>query len=409
MRGRMHSTSRQPPAFTYAHHTSSTGGSLDFDMSFAGIDLINDPINIDNSAFDLLAGKDVCPLAEFCMAYPDPFDQSARAFSVPATQFDPVVGQIASDQSSPDANDYNPRDYWLWNTGATKNTPALVTHSMENLLRVMRTWPKALAKGLKTPPMFHISNTHPGSMLWPLVNCVAIAKMWAGQSDGACTEIVRRAALQEMRSLFERVCGIGCWDVLYETLTLGQYRSMDDRHLIATLQALIMYTLIIMFPARGQMSVAIVDPAVFLCLQRVVNYVAKTGLFLKEEMDCVQPSWESWVHVTAKRRALLTLYLVHWSYSVYHDLESFACHQLGFMPAPAPKFLWEAETREKWTNLYSPWLAQWDDQPYMMSEFASIRPGTGLDPRSEKWLEDADELGNLFFSIGTRVHCCVRW
>lgn len=164
-----------------------------------------------------------------------------------------------------------------------------------------------------------------------------------------------------------------------------------------------MYTLVFMFPAKGQISVALVDPAIFLCLQRVVNYVAKTGLFLIEEEDCVEPSWESWVHITAKRRAIFTLYLVHWSYSVYHDLPSFACSQLGFMPAPAPKFLWQAETRKRWAGLYTQWLAQWGDRPYMMSEFTSIRPGAGLEPRAEMWLEDADELGVLFFSIGMKI------
>ena len=176
---------------------------------------------------------------------------------------------------------------------------------------------------------------------------------------------------------------------------------MDEKHLLAALQAVVMYTLIILFPAKGQISVALVDPAVFLCIQRFVDYIAKTGLFLEEERICVQPSWESWVHVTAKRRAVLTLYLVHWSYSVYHDLPSFACSQLGFMPAPAPKFLWQAETREKWAGFYHQWLAHWGSEPYMMSEFHGIQPGTALDPRSERWLEDADELGILFFSIGT--------
>lgn len=170
-----------------------------------------------------------------------------------------------------------------------------------------------------------------------------------------------------------------------------------------------MYTVILMFPGRGQLSVSLVDPAIFLCLQRVVNYVSKTGLLLTEERDCKRPSWESWIHVTAKRRAVFTLYLLHWSYSVYHGLQSFACSQLGFLPAPAPKFLWQAENKDKWEHLYYQWLVQWGEFPYMMHEFAAILPGTALEPRTEKWLEDADELGVLFFSIGTTVHPCVQW
>lgn len=232
--------------------------------------------------------------------------------------------------------------------------------------------------------------------------------MWANQSNGT-SEMVRQTALQEMRSLFEQVGGHIVLVILYNVLIAGQYRNMDDRHLLAVLQALVMYTLIIMFPENGQTSVSLVDPAIFLCLQRVVHYVAKTGLLLKEERDCVQPSWESWILVTAKRRAVFTLYLLHWSYTVYHNLQSFACRQLGYMPAPAPKFLWQAETREKWSDLYARWLAQWGENPYAMREFAAIQPGTALEQRTERWLEDTDELGILFFSISTTVHPCVQW
>jgi hypothetical protein len=190
-------------------------------------------------------------------------------------------------------------------------------------------------------------------------------------------------------------------------LTCGQYYLMDESHLLAALQALVMYTILIMFPATGQMTVARVDPAIFQCLQRVVNHVAKSGLILEEEVHCVQPSWTSWVHITAKRRAILTIYLLHWCHSVYHEMEPFACSQLGFMPAPAPKFLWQAETEEKWAMLYAQWLAQWGGRPYMMSEFADIRSGVGLEARSEMWLEDADEFGVLFFSIGTSIMSCI--
>jgi hypothetical protein len=184
---------------------------------------------------------------------------------------------------------------------------------------------------------------------------------------------------------------------------------MDERHLLSAMQALTLYTVILLFPGMGQNSVSLVDPAIFLSLQKVVSYVAKTGMVLVEERDNERPSWESWIHITAKRRAVFTLYLLHWSYSVYHRLPSFECSQLGFMPAPAPKFLWQTDSKEKWEDLYIRWLAQWGDCPYTMREFAAIQSGATLERRSEIWLEDADELGILFFSIGTTVHPCVKW
>jgi hypothetical protein len=36
----------------------------------------------------------------------------------------------------------------------------------------------------------------------------------------------------------------------------------------------------------------------------------------------------------------------------------------------------------------------------MQWEFMYIKPGVALDDRTERWLEDADEFGILFMSIG---------
>jgi hypothetical protein len=187
----------------------------------------------------------------------------------------------------------------------------------------------------------------------------------------------------------------------------SSYRTLDERHLLAALQALTMYTIMLMYPGSSQLSVSLVDPSVFLCLRKVISYISSTGLILTQERDNVRPSWESWVHITAKRRAVFSLYLVHWSYAVYHDIECFACSQLGFMPAPAPKFLWHSQSQLKWESLYDRWLEQWQGAPYMMHEFDTIQDGTNLERRAELWLEDADELGILFFSIGKNMHLCL--
>lgn len=184
---------------------------------------------------------------------------------------------------------------------------------------------------------------------------------------------------------------------------------MYECHLLSAMQAAVFYTMILLFPGREQTTVSFIDPALFLSLRQLVAHVARTGLMLPEERDHVRPTWESWVHVTAKRRAIFSLYLLHWSYSVYHGQRSLECRALGFMPAPAPKFLWTAQTREIWEVGYQQWLAQWGDISYMMREFAAITTETALDRRSEIWLEDADELGVLFFTIGTTVHPCVEW
>lgn len=56
-------------------------------------------------------------------------------------------------------------------------TPPLVRHSMETLLRALRTWPRILCKGFLLPPMFHHSISRTTVSL-PLANCCTLVKMW---------------------------------------------------------------------------------------------------------------------------------------------------------------------------------------------------------------------------------------
>lgn len=179
----------------------------------------------------------------------------------------------------------------------------------------------------------------------------------------------------------------------------SQLQTYDEANLVAALQALTIYTLILIFLTRDQSAIPSVDPSVFVGLQQVVYYTAGTGMVLQEEADHVVPSWDAWVHVTSKRRVIFTLYMLHWAYSVYHRVPSFNCDELGFMPVPAAKFLWQASTKGQWELLYKRWLAQWDGHEYIQREFLFIKPGIALDQRTQMWLEDADELGVLFLSI----------
>lgn len=281
-------------------------------------------------------------------------------------------------------------DWLIWPGISTQGAPPLVKHSMETMLRVHKTWPHMLAKGLQAPPVLHIEHTASKSMLQPMMSCLAVAQAWA--KDSADPSSIQNAIFHNMRAIFQT------------------YRSLDEQHLLSALQALVFYQIMLMYPSSTQLSLSLVDPAVFLCLQKVVAHVARTGLMLSEEHEHVTPTWESWVHVTSKRRAVLSLYNMHWSYAVYHDLDSFACAQLGFMLAPAPKFLWQCTSKWEWESLYGKWLEQWGGAPYMMSEFPGIQPGTGLDRRTEMWLEDTDELGIMFLSIvGATERGRVSW
>lgn len=145
------------------------------------------------------------------------------------------------------------------------------------------------------------------------------------------------------------------------------------------------------------------DQLIFQNIQQVVYHVARTGLVMQEERDHVRPSWQAWIHVTSKRRAALALYLMHWSYSVLKGLPSLECKELGFMPAPAPRTLWQVSRREEWKALYDRWLTRWADCGYLQREFFAIEPGVMIDRRTQRWLEEADEFGMMIMSLGNCV------
>jgi len=109
------------------------------------------------------------------------------------------------------------------------------------------------------------------------------------------------------------------------------------------------------------------------------------------------------VNITSRRRAMFTLYLVHWALSTYHGLPTFDCLELKDMFAPATKLLWQARRREEWEIHYNHWLAQWERREYLHGEIAAIKPGVFLDARSEKWLVETDELGMLLMMLGEKV------
>ncbi|KAH7064421.1 hypothetical protein BKA63DRAFT_173219 [Paraphoma chrysanthemicola] len=358
--------------------------AANMDMS-SGITDLDLHVPITSSVYDERAALPVGPLPGLPLHKgipPGPWDYPrTTASTMPAS---PVTSAAITQEMTTyllgSEHSFLHNDWLLYPQKSTRHVPPLARHSMQTLLRVMKTWPRTLAKGFQSPPIVHASQTNPQNILQPMLVCTTIAKAWSSQSPQD-TDSVRESIVLEMRLLF------------------STYRSYDERNLLSALQAVTMYVIMLMYPGYSQIGVSLIDPAIFLCLQRLVSYVAKTGLVLAEERMNAGLSWESWVHVTSKRTTVFSLYLLHWGYAVYHDLESFACSQLGFMPAPPAKFLWQASTRGEWEGLYERCLEQWCGEPFTMHELAKVDVGTGLDRRVETWLEDADELGIMFFGI----------
>ncbi|TGO67075.1 hypothetical protein BOTNAR_0048g00050 [Botryotinia narcissicola] len=261
------------------------------------------------------------------------------------------------------------------------NSAALANHSMELIFRVFRTWPQMLAEGFQLPPIFHSTHFAQNDALpRPLATCTTLVKMWHGQSVGA-EEIVRKTIVSELN------------------LIVDQPEELDETMLLAVLQAVVIYSIILLSPSRAPQNSPDDNEIVFQKVESLVWHVVRDGLFLKEERAQTRPCWKAWIYVASKRRAVLTLYLLHWAHSVLHKVQCFDCKDLGLMPAPAPKVLWQASTEQEWNTKYIHWLSRWSGRIYLQAEIGEILPGTTLNSRAEKWFGEVDEFGFIMASI----------
>lgn len=282
---------------------------------------------------------------------------------------------------------------------------SLKQHSMEFTLRILRTWPHMMASGYQTLPMFHNSQMNRDSMPVPLANCYIIAKMWHSQCE-ISTSLVHETAVREVINLFQNV-RLPFDFIPRVELIHKQYQKYDDASLLAALQSLVIYLIIFLFPTQDQGSVSVIDTVILANLRQLINYVSSAGLTIEEEEKHTRPSWEAWINIASKRRAVFSLYLIHWALSAYHGLSPFDCEELGHMLAPAPKVLWQATNRDEWELHYLHWLTVWGNREYLQRELAKIKPGVSLDRRSEQWLGETDELGMLLMSLGGRACTCL--
>ncbi|KEY65635.1 hypothetical protein S7711_07884 [Stachybotrys chartarum IBT 7711] len=256
----------------------------------------------------------------------------------------------------------------------------LARHSMELVLRVLRTWPGMLAEEFQLPPIFHYTQHNTPPLLLPMSHCVTLTKMWHGQGQGS-VRIVHNALIAATELLLE------------------EFHTYDEATQASALQALVIYTIIILSPGKGWTRSTAVDTTIFQRLRILVQGVVVNDLLLPEEKEHGRPSWTSWIQVTVKRRTILSLYLLHWAFSVFHGVPSYDCAELAFMPGPAAKALWQATTEHEWEGLYTKWLARWGGRPFLQGEFWGVAPGVVMNDRAERWLAEADEFGFIMAGI----------
>ncbi|KAK8043349.1 hypothetical protein PG993_005779 [Apiospora rasikravindrae] len=271
----------------------------------------------------------------------------------------------------------------LGNAPETPSTDVLVRHTVHFVIRVLRSWPRLLAATHHTaqlPPIIHNVQVVDGSLPKPLAHCYTLAKIWDGEVGGS-GELVQRTVLDEVQRLFR------------------EFTSYDEANLLAAAQSLLILLIILFFGgADGQGSGVKLQAELVTQLWDVKERLAGTGLFLAEESNHTRPRWRSWAAVSAKRRTILAMHHFEWAWSLRTGYPVLTCFELAAVPAPVAGYLWRETNETRWESLYDDWLRVWKDGVYKIGEFFHIQAEGSLDPRSEKWLSEADEFGMMLMA-----------
>jgi hypothetical protein len=128
---------------------------------------------------------------------------------------------------------------------------------------------------------------------------------------------------------------------------------LDQTHLIASIQATVIYEILLLLPSKTSPEIPFVEPYIFSSIAKLVYYVAVNGMAHAEERTHTMPQWKDLINVNSKRRSTLALYLLHRAYTVYHGLPSTTCREMAFLPAITAKVPWQARRKEEWELLCS--------------------------------------------------------
>jgi hypothetical protein len=233
-----------------------------------------------------------------------------------------------------------------------------------------------LGHDTRRPPFIH----HMQIRICPsktLLICACQLKLWY---DGIADRAMLRKAIHcEMEVIAKK---------------MGQF---NDEEMLSAAQAYVLYAILFLFTdsiARNHAE----DQEVILKLQDLTLDLALAGLLLEAEKDSRVPSWNEWILMAARRRTVLVSHQICWAWSVIHSYPQFMCREIGFMPTVESKTLWQARTESEFQQSYTTWLAKWTDGLHIMQELMLIEPEGDLPERTERWLEDVDELGMMLMT-----------
>ncbi|KAF7587820.1 hypothetical protein BBP40_006672 [Aspergillus hancockii] len=292
---------------------------------------------------------------------------------------------------APNANAEDIRDRWLRPyipppLGQDEVPKVYHPSTLQYISRVLSTYPRRMLEDRAVPPIIHAAQIEGKEMPPALANCYSLVRMWEQAVPGSETMVT---------STLEK-----------EMERLGEEHPDHDYELLSAFQAYLIYTIMLYFSPHGGYS--LVTDKIMITLMELAFRTARNGLFCIAELAHTRPTWESWIVVAAKRRAIFTMYLFTSVYNADRLLPNFVAEEMRGVYAPGHKALWEAGDRDRWNKEYDRYLLQWEDGMLEISElWRSAETGsTERRERIERWVQTTDEFGMMIFGVCAHIHGC---
>ncbi|GAD91571.1 hypothetical protein CNBE1820 [Paecilomyces variotii No. 5] len=278
-------------------------------------------------------------------------------------------------------------------------------YTVQFLSCVLGSYPKYMLRDACVPPIIHGLQVDTNELPLALANCYSLVRMWETRAAGS-EAIVTSTVQREMERLIEEVFVTKCRIILHCTDVEFQRESYGHMELLAASQAYLIYAIMAYFsPAQG---VQLVDSSTIIHLQEFSSRLALGGLIPAAELIHTRPSWESWIVGSAKMRVIFATYMFNNIFNSTNQVPVYLAEELGDLPVPGNKLLWEAKDRITWEKEYDRHLSLWEDGNLRIFELWRS-PETGSPNRRKRiqqWLRSVDEFGMMLFATCAHLHGC---
>lgn len=301
------------------------------------------------------------------------------------------------------------RDRWLdyYFTPTQKQIKPYAARTMTLISRTLTSYPAMWMRGPQhVPPFIHPTQcSHQGG--WPesLANCLSLLRLCESAALGS-EQLVRDSVQREMSRLASVI----------EESTRSQ--GLDD-HLAAlsALQAYLLLSTHAYSSCKARPRLATFNPSLITSLHDLAARVSTAGVVCPEEvgqLPAAVPKWEGWILAEAKRRTIYCVYMFEDLYNHENEAVSYLGEELGLLPAPASKWVWQAKDKDSFALEFSEWTKVWDGGRCLaIAEFWPRGVGDTLsDLEAQEWQrkreerimrysEAVDEFGMFLLAICT--------